>query len=159
MPEPDLVELFALPLHKAGAHYLVAGSVGAMVYSEPRLTIDIDLAVALDDAALPALPALFPEPAFYCPPTLVLQAENRRLPAGRNSLRATRIRHGVEGHLPRRRRWRKARAGYPANDRTIWRPHRPPKPARRAAHRLVGLVALVSSRRVDESREGIQARP
>ena len=64
MPEPDLVELFALPLHRAGVRYLVAGSVGAMVYSEPRLTRDIDLAVALDEAALAALPALFPEPDF-----------------------------------------------------------------------------------------------
>jgi hypothetical protein len=78
VPESDLVELFALPLHQAGVRYLVAGSVGAMVYSEPRLTIDIDLAVALDEAALAALPAQFPEPDFYCPPAAVLQAENRR---------------------------------------------------------------------------------
>ncbi len=39
MPELDLLELFARPLHRAGARYLVAGSVGAMLYSEPRLTI------------------------------------------------------------------------------------------------------------------------
>jgi len=77
-PEPDLVELFAGALHRTGARYLVAGSVGTMLYSEPRLTIDIDLAVALDDEVLAGLPALFPEPDFYCPPTAVLQAENRR---------------------------------------------------------------------------------
>lgn len=78
MPEPDLVEIFAAPLHRSRARYLVAGSVGAMVYSEPRLTIDIDLAVALGDEILAALPTLFPEPDFYCPPPAVLQAENRR---------------------------------------------------------------------------------
>ena len=78
MPEPDLVELFARPLHRAGARYLVAGSVGAMLYSEPRLTIDIDLAVALDDESLSSLPATFAEPDFYCPPLAVLQSENRR---------------------------------------------------------------------------------
>lgn len=49
-----------------------------MVYSEPRLTIDIDLAVVLGDATLTALPSLYPEPDFYCPPAAVLHAENRR---------------------------------------------------------------------------------
>lgn len=44
MPEPDLVEIFAAPLHLSRARYLVAGSVGTMIYSEPRLTINIDLA-------------------------------------------------------------------------------------------------------------------
>jgi hypothetical protein len=78
VPEPDLVELFARPLHRAGARYLVAGSVGAMLYSEPRLTIDIDLAVALDEKTLLSLPSIFAEPDFYCPPVAVLQVENRR---------------------------------------------------------------------------------
>ena len=78
MPEPDLVEIFAAPLHRSGARYLVAGSVGAMIYSEPRLTIDIDLAVVLADKTLAALPSLYPDPDFYCPPAAVLQAENRR---------------------------------------------------------------------------------
>lgn len=78
MPEPDLVEIFAAPLHRAGARYLIAGSLGAMLYSEPRLTMDIDLAVALEDTALAKLPSLFPQPDFYCPPMEVLQAENRR---------------------------------------------------------------------------------
>jgi hypothetical protein len=29
VPEPDLVQIFAAPLHQSGARYLVAGSVGA----------------------------------------------------------------------------------------------------------------------------------
>jgi hypothetical protein len=49
-----------------------------MVYSEPRLTIDINFAVAFADDALAGLPALFPQPDFYCPPVAVLWTENRR---------------------------------------------------------------------------------
>jgi hypothetical protein len=41
-PEPDLVALFALPLHKAGIRYLIAGSFGSMYYSETCLTRDIE---------------------------------------------------------------------------------------------------------------------
>ena len=71
-PEPDLVELFVRPLHKAGLRYGIAGSVGSMHYSEPRLTLDIDipLFVSLKDSR--AFPALFPEPDFYCPPPDVI---------------------------------------------------------------------------------------
>ena len=47
MPEPDLLQIFARPVHDAGIPYLVAGSVGAMLYSEPRLTLDIDFAVCV----------------------------------------------------------------------------------------------------------------
>lgn len=78
MDEPDLIELFVRPLHAANARYLVAGSLGSMLYSEPRLTLDIDLAVALDAKILEALPHLFPEPDFYCPPAEILLAENGR---------------------------------------------------------------------------------
>ena len=76
--EPDLIELFVRPLHTAGARYLVAGSLGSMLYSEPRLTLDIDLAVALEDSLLESLSTLYPKPDFYCPPLEVLAAENKR---------------------------------------------------------------------------------
>ena len=78
MREPDLLEIFARPLHQAGARYLVAGSLGAMLYSEPRLTLDIDIPVILAQALLEALPTLYPEPDFYCPPQSVVVAENKR---------------------------------------------------------------------------------
>ncbi len=78
MPEPDLIELFARPLHSAGMRYLVTGSVGAMLYSEPRLTLDIDLAVSLPSKHLAQLPVIFREPDFYCPPMEVLEAESKR---------------------------------------------------------------------------------
>ena len=78
MAEPDLLELFARPLHGAGIRYLVAGSLGAMLYSEPRLTLDVDLAVALDSGQIAVIPQFFPAPHFYCPPDEVLVAENKR---------------------------------------------------------------------------------
>jgi hypothetical protein len=58
--------------------YLIAGSLGSMLYSEPRLTLDIDLAVALDTSQLQKLPACYPSPDYYCPPEEVLIAENQR---------------------------------------------------------------------------------
>lgn len=78
MDEPDLIQLFVRPLHDAGARYLIAGSLGSMLYSEPRLTLDIDLAVALDPKGLERLPFLYPEPAYYCPPAEILSGENER---------------------------------------------------------------------------------
>ena len=78
MPEPDLLQIFARPLHDAGIPYLVAGSVGAMLYSEPRLTLDIDLAVSIPNARLPSLTTIFPETVFYVPPIEVLHSENLR---------------------------------------------------------------------------------
>lgn len=78
MEEPDLIELFVRPLADSGMRYLVAGSLGSMLYSEPRLTLDIDLAVALDTTHLARLPACYPAPDYYCPPHEVLIAENER---------------------------------------------------------------------------------
>jgi hypothetical protein len=62
--EPDLLAIFGRPLHSAGMRYLVAGSLGSMLYSEPRLTIDVDFAVALADADLAALSRLFQLSSF-----------------------------------------------------------------------------------------------
>lgn len=78
MEEPDLIDLFVRPLRDAGLRYLVAGSLGSMLYSEPRLTLDIDLPVFLAPADLPKLAEAFPEPVYYCPPLEVLAAENER---------------------------------------------------------------------------------
>lgn len=49
-----------------------------MLYSEPRLTLDVDLAVALDDEELAAMAGWFPAPDFYVPPLEVLAVENKR---------------------------------------------------------------------------------
>jgi hypothetical protein len=78
VPEPDLLKIFVRPIHDAGFKYLVAGSVGSMYFSEPRLTMDINLAVAIPDHDIPKIIDIFQEPAFYSPPLDVLLVENAR---------------------------------------------------------------------------------
>ncbi len=78
MADPDLVALFAAPLHRLGIRYMISGSVAAMLFGEPRMTLDIDLVVFLDDAAIARLPAAFPAEAFYLPPPDVITIEARR---------------------------------------------------------------------------------
>jgi hypothetical protein len=78
MPEPDLIELFALPLDRAGIRYLVSGSVAATLYGEPRATHDIDFVVFLRADDAPRLAAIFPAPQFYVPPAAVILQEVAR---------------------------------------------------------------------------------
>jgi hypothetical protein len=49
MPEVELFQLFVRPLQQAGFRYIVTGSVAAIFYGEPRLTLDVDLVVFLHD--------------------------------------------------------------------------------------------------------------
>lgn len=74
MPEPDLIELFAHPLIRAGIRHLISGSVAATLYGEPRATHDIDFVVFLRADDAPRLTTIFPAPQFYVPPaTIILQ--------------------------------------------------------------------------------------
>jgi hypothetical protein len=82
MPEPDLIELFAVPLNQAGIRYLVSGSVAAMLYGEPRVTHDIDFVVFLRAAVAPRLAELFPPPQFYVPPADSILTEVQRSTRG-----------------------------------------------------------------------------
>lgn len=52
--------------------------MASMFYGEPRVTMDIDLAVAFDVRQLGLLKTIFSEPAYYCPPDEILIAENAR---------------------------------------------------------------------------------
>ncbi len=78
MPEPDLIELFAWPLEKAGIRYLISGSVAATLYGEPRVTHDIDFVVFLRTSDVPRLGEIFPSPAFYVPPDATILQEIMR---------------------------------------------------------------------------------
>lgn len=55
MREPDLLHLFARPIHDASLRCLVAGSLGSMFYAEPRLTLDVDFAIAVPASDLAKL--------------------------------------------------------------------------------------------------------
>ena len=78
MLEPDLIELFVRPLTKEGVRYFVSGSVAAMLYGEPRVTLDIDLVVFLRPADNDRLALIFPAPEFYVPPAEVIAVEAAR---------------------------------------------------------------------------------
>lgn len=74
--------MFTSRLDAAGIAYMVTGSVAAMVYGEPRLTHDVDLVVDLDEQALPAFVAAFPDDEFYCAPLEVMRVELGRRQRG-----------------------------------------------------------------------------
>ena len=75
---PDLLDLFVRRIHDAGLPYLVVGSVGSTFYGEPRLTMDVDLAVAFSGAQAESLGRIFPEAEFYVPPAETLREEAER---------------------------------------------------------------------------------
>jgi hypothetical protein len=78
MPNPDLIELFALPLSRLHIRYLISGSVASMLYGEPRVTHDIDMIVFLRQEHVSLLPEAYPSPEFYLPPAEVMAIEIAR---------------------------------------------------------------------------------
>jgi hypothetical protein len=78
MQPGELFLLFIRPLNKAGIRYIIAGSVAAIFYGEPRFTGDVDVVAFLNDADVRRLPEIFPSPVFYLPPAEVILAEIAR---------------------------------------------------------------------------------
>ncbi len=80
MPEVELFLVFVRPLRSAGIRHIVTGSVAAIFYGEPRLTLDVDLVVFLNDKDVGRLAGfLFPSSdAFSLPPPEIIAAEARR---------------------------------------------------------------------------------
>lgn len=78
MPEPELSLLFIRPLNQLGLRYMVAGSVAAILYGEPRLTHDVDFITFLRAGDIARLRDAFPSPEFYVPPTDVIATEIAR---------------------------------------------------------------------------------
>lgn len=62
---------------------MVSGSVAAIEFGEPRLTLDIDIALFLDVEEIPRLPEIFPEKDYYLPPLDVVALEITRPTRGR----------------------------------------------------------------------------
>ena len=69
-------------IERIGVRWMLGGSVGAMCYSEPRATLDIDCVLALSCAHVQAVVVAFPESEFYVPPAAVIEHEIRRGAAG-----------------------------------------------------------------------------
>lgn len=78
MEEPDLLAVFVHPLHRAGVRYMITGSVASIQFGEPRLTMDVDLVISLQDADVATIAATYPPSEFYCPPSDVIRAEIQR---------------------------------------------------------------------------------
>jgi hypothetical protein len=78
MPEAELFLLFVRPFNRAGIRYVIAGSVAAIFYGEPRLTNDVDFVAFLSEADIRRLPDIFPSTEFYLPPVEVITAEVAR---------------------------------------------------------------------------------
>ncbi len=82
MQPTDVVSLFAPPLAACGVEWMVAGGVAAILYGEPRLTLDIDVVVALRERDAEHFAKQFPDTEFYCPPIEVIVQEAARAAYG-----------------------------------------------------------------------------
>ena len=77
----SLVELFrrfAHPLNELAIPYMATGAVAAIVYGEPRLTLHLDLVLALAPREAARFAAAFPADEFYVPPLEAIQREAER---------------------------------------------------------------------------------
>ena len=83
---PDLFDLFVRPLHRAGIHYMVSGSLASVHYGEPRLTLDADIIVHLEQEQAGTMAAIFPAEEFYLPPVDVMAMEIARPTRGHFNL-------------------------------------------------------------------------
>lgn len=86
MPDLDPATVFAPRFNTLGATWAATGSIASTFYGEVRSTNDIDIIVLLDARAAEALPRVFPETDFYCPPPDVIQIERNREQRGHFNL-------------------------------------------------------------------------
>jgi len=74
----NLFRRFAGPLDQLEIPYMATGAVAAIVYGEPRLTLDLDLVLQLSASDAPRFIAAFPVAEFYVPPAETIMAEAAR---------------------------------------------------------------------------------
>jgi hypothetical protein len=65
---------------------MVSGSVAAMLFGEPRLTLDVALVVFLTDLDVQRLPGAFSAAQYYVPPPEVMRVEAAREQRGHFNL-------------------------------------------------------------------------
>jgi hypothetical protein len=85
-PTSEPILLFARRLNALGLPYMVTGGVAALLYGEPRLTLDVDVVMVLPRDEISRLAQAFPADDFYCPPLEVLAAEAARPQRGHFNL-------------------------------------------------------------------------
>lgn len=72
--EESLLALFQR-LESTGVPCMIGGAVAAVVYGEPRSTLDIDLIIRASPADAARIEGAFPRTEFYLPPTATLERE------------------------------------------------------------------------------------
>lgn len=78
MTGTEILEVFAgvlARLEQGGISYMVVGSVGSIIYGEPRMTKDMDIVVESRPEIAASFEELFPIEEFYCPPQEILRDE------------------------------------------------------------------------------------
>jgi hypothetical protein len=78
MPDPSPYLPFTLRFEEAGISYVVGGGLAAILYGEPRLTLDLDVLVDLRVKQIDRLLEVFPAEEFYVPPADVIRMEIAR---------------------------------------------------------------------------------
>lgn len=74
----DVVTTFAPGLFASGLEWMIAGGVAAIVYGEPRVTLDVDTVAAIRPEDAATLTAQFPDSLYYChPPEIVAEEASR----------------------------------------------------------------------------------
>jgi hypothetical protein len=74
----EFFELVVRTLEDLGIPYMVTGSVGAMLYGEPRMTNDMDVVLELTPSWIDPLLSRFPPAEFCSPPHEVVLDEIHR---------------------------------------------------------------------------------
>jgi hypothetical protein len=74
----ELFRRFAQPLNSLGIPYMATGAVAAVVYGEPRLTLDLDLVLRIRPTDIAGFTAAFPAAEFYVPPVEAIEREAAR---------------------------------------------------------------------------------
>jgi len=67
-------------LERLGIPYMVAGGFAAVVYGEPRLTIDVDIVADIRREQVPDFVAAFPLPAYYVSEEAIYDSLSRSYP-------------------------------------------------------------------------------
>ncbi len=65
MPQPQLLEKVIQVLEDNHIDHMITGSTVSSLQGEPRSTHDVDIVVAIDYSAIPALTIAFPAPQYY----------------------------------------------------------------------------------------------
>ena len=77
MEQVKWLKHFIVPIETAKLNYMVTGSIVSIAKGEPRLTLDVDLVIALNEEECAKVQQCFPQNEYYCPPREVIMTAIR----------------------------------------------------------------------------------